>query len=165
VKKNSGFGLIVYLVLVVAILGMLGGLWYSFNHWCNAECQNWREEAATASAALADLQAKGDDRAKRAEAVAKKATGELAALRKQLEQERANTEAGITSAWREHLDRLHESARREGADALTACRADAAAARSALDSVVVAALGIHRVATLNTEQLRQLQAWVTEAAK
>jgi hypothetical protein len=163
--KQRGFGLIVYLVLVVVILGMLGGLWYSFEHYCNVVCQNWREEAATASAALADLQAKGEDRAKRAEAVAREATGKIKLLKQELENERANTEAGITSAWREHLDRLHESARREGADALTACRADAAAARSALDSVVVAALGIHRVATLNTEQLRQLQAWVAEAAR
>jgi hypothetical protein len=163
VRHQRGFGLIVYLVLILAVLTTMAGLWYSFNHWCNAECQNWREEAATASAALADLQAKGEDRAKRAEAVAREATGKIKLLKQELENERANTEAAMSRAWREHLDGLRDANRDLPADA--ACRADAEAARRALGEVLAAALRIREVALLNTEQLRQLQAWVTEASK
>jgi hypothetical protein len=165
VKKNKGFGAIAYLVLVVVILGMVGGLWAAYEFTCNKACQNWREIAGEQASALADMERQGNDRAKRAEAVAAKATGELKALRKQLEQERATTEAGAMRTWRDHLDRLHESNRRAGADDLTACRADAAAARGALDRVLTAALNFRDVAILNTEQLKQLQAWVTEASK
>jgi hypothetical protein len=163
--RQRGFALWLYLVLVLAILAALGGLWYSFNHWCNAECSNWREIAGEQASALADLERQGNDRAKRAEAVAAKATGELKALRKQMEQERAKTEADLSNAWRDAIAERMRPPVGSGDAATAAAGANAAACTSAINDLLAAALAIHSAATLNTEQLKQLQAWIREAAK
>jgi hypothetical protein len=165
VKKNRGFGAIAYLVLVVVILGMVGGLWAAYEFTCNKACQNWREIAGEQASALADMERQGNDRAKRAEAVAAKATGELKALRKQLEQERAKTEADLSAAWRDAIAERMRPPVGSGDAATAAAGANAAACTSAINDLLAAALAIHSAATLNTEQLKQLQAWIREAAK
>jgi hypothetical protein len=53
----------------------------------------------------------------------------------------------------------------DDAAALAACRADEAAARGAVRTVIEAALAIRGVAVVNTEQLKALQQWVQEASK
>lgn len=151
----------IQIVIALAVAAVLTAGAYFKGRTDGAE--PWIEQYAALESQLHTLKTTGDERAKRAEATAAKATKELAALRKQLESERAKTEQGVMAAWREHLDRLRDA--NSGADALAAARADGAACRGALDTVLAAALDVHRAAILNTEQLRQLQEWVKEASK
>jgi hypothetical protein len=165
VKKNRGFGAIAYLVLVVVILGMVGGLWAAYEFTCNKACQNWREIAGEQASALADLRAQGDARAKRAEAAGREAVGKIKALQQELANERKNTEAALARNWRDAIAERMRPPVGSGDAATAAAGANAAACTSAINDLLAAALAIHSAATLNTEQLKQLQAWIREAAK
>jgi hypothetical protein len=127
----------------------------------------WIEQTAALEAQVHQMKTEGDDRAVRAEAQAKKATAELARVKKEAEAERAKWIQEASDGWNAYLDSQRVRVP-DGADdkaALAACRADEAAARRAISEVVRAALDIRTVAILNTEQLRQLQEWLREASK
>ena len=155
----------IYLWLAVAAvsaaLGFLGG-----QRWESSETQGWIEQAATLEAQLHQMQADGDARAKRSEAVAAKATADLAKVKKELEAERGRNVATTVDRWNGYLDAGRVRATPGDLEAsLAACRADERAARGALRDVIGAAFAIREVAVLNTEQLRALQEWVREASK
>jgi hypothetical protein len=162
VKTSSGFSLTIILVALVAVAGLLLGA-YMKGRADGAE--PWIEQTAALESQLHSLKAAGDDRAKRAEAVAAKASQEMKFLRQELENERANTEAALSRSWREHIDGLSRPADGSAEAALAACRANVTAAHHAIDQLIAAAVELHRVGTLNTEQLSRLQAWVTEASR
>jgi hypothetical protein len=126
------------------------------------EAVGWAEAVAAQDA---EIQQFKDDSAKR-EATAKSSAAnaliQLAAAKKEAERQRAKANS-VNAEWTAYLDRMQHDAGRgesDGEIALTSCRADAAAARGALSTVLAAALNIREVAVANTDVLKALQEWV-----
>jgi hypothetical protein len=148
------------LIAVVALVSIVGVGGYF---------KGKRDEAVGWAVAVAEQDAEiqrfKDDSAKR-EATAKSSAAnaliQLAAAKKEAERQRAKAN-GVSAEWTAYLDRMqHDAGRGEsnGELALAACRADAAAARGALSTVLAAALNIREVAVANTDVLKALQEWV-----
>jgi phage repressor protein C with HTH and peptisase S24 domain len=157
--------MILQAVIFAASLAVVGT--GAFFYGQKLEAEGWIEVVANLDSELNHLKTEGDSRAKRADERAGKAVAELAKVKKQAEADRAKAD-GIRADWIAYLDGRVPAPLPGATDeqiAIAACRADAAASRGALDRVLAAAFGIREVAVLNTEQLRQLQQWVTEASK
>jgi len=162
--------MIVQLVIAAVIAAAAGGAGFVAGmRMGTAEVEGWIEVAAACNAQQQQIKADGDERAKRAEAQATKATAELAKVRKQAEVDRAKWIAEATDGWTAYLDgervRNTPAVGNDSEIAIAACRADATAARGALRTVLERAFSIREIAVLNTEQLKQLQAWVLEATR
>jgi len=153
---------------VIAAVAAGGGFWAGLKMG-TAEVQGWIEVAAECNAQQLQIKEDGDARAKRAEEQASKATAELARVRKQAEADRANWIREASDGWTAYLDseRVRNTPKvgSDGEIALAACRSDASSTRSALRAVLEAAFAVHSVATINTEQLKQLQDWIREVTK
>jgi chemotaxis regulatin CheY-phosphate phosphatase CheZ len=133
-----------------------------------------RDEAVGWAVAVAEQDAEiqrfKDDSAARlavAAQAAKKSISQLAAARAAAEKERANA-ASVHANWNAYFDRMQRD-KGDGETnttvSLAACRADAAAARGALSTVLAAALNIREVAVANTDVLKALQEWVRQNGK
>jgi hypothetical protein len=159
--NQRGFSLTMVLVALAVLAGTHFG---AFIYGQKLEAEGWIAQVVNLEGELHDLKTAGDARVVRAEAAAKKATADLAAAKKTAETERAKA-TSIRGAWDEHLRVLAEANAGNGITPEAACRADVAAARAALDQVLRAAFTDRAIGLLNAEQLRQLQAWITEASK
>jgi hypothetical protein len=162
VRANKGFGLSMYLVVLALVAGAMFG---AFIYGAKVEAENWIPIVANLEGELNDFKAESAEREKRAAKAAKDATASLIKARKEVEAERAQA-AGIRAEWIAYLNGLRSPTDpANGGDSVTACRADEAAARGALDRVLATAIEIREIAALNTAQLRALQEWIAEATK
>jgi hypothetical protein len=152
--------MIYQLIAVVALVAVVGVGGYFKGQ--RDEAIGWAEAVAEQDAEIRRLKDESAVREGVAIQAAKKAVSQLAAAKAAAEKERAHA-ASTHANWAAYFDRVQRDkgdGETNTAVSLAACRADAAAARGALSTVLAAALNIREVAVANTDVLKALQEWV-----
>jgi hypothetical protein len=152
--------MIYQLIAVVALVSIVGVGGYFKGQ--RDEAIGWAEAVAEQDAEILRLKDESATRERIAVQSAKKAVSQLAAAKAAAEKERAHA-ASTHANWAAYFDRVQRDkgdGETNTAVSLASCRADAAAARGALSTVLAAALNIREVAVANTDVLKALQEWV-----